>query len=146
MNVNIMNVNDIIININNLPKELVDIIKEYIPNHILAFTNKANYFLYHNYIRHTINMYESYIRDTIRRDNLFVFEFIVKENMNKWIRNKNYYYKNLVFNNYFSFIIHYCIENDSDKCKDFLSNFIKQHGLCKNQHKKNIIKHIRWKN
>lgn len=139
-------IDDIIIKITELPQELIDIIKEYIPKHILAFTNKSNYNLYHSFIKKTINMYENYIRDTIRRDNLFVFELIVKENYKKWISIKNYNYKNTVFNNYISFIIHYCIENDSDKCKNFVVEFIKEHGLCKNQHKKNIIKHIRWKN
>ena len=137
--------NDVIIKITELPQELIDIIKEYIPKHILAFTNKQNYNLYHSFIKKTINMYENYIRDTIRRDNLFVFEFIIKENYKKWIHIKNYNYKNNVFNNYISFITHYCIENESDKCKNFIINFMKEHGLCKNQHKKNIIKYIRWK-
>lgn len=138
--------NDVIIKITELPQELIDIIKEYIPKHILAFTNKQNYNLYHSFIKKSINMYENYIRDTIRRDNLFVFEFIIKENYKKWINIKNYNYKNIVFNNYISFIIHYCIENESDNCKNFIIYFMKEHGLCKNQHKKNIIKHIRWKN
>jgi hypothetical protein len=89
--------NDIIEKINDLPKELVDTIKEYIPKHILAFTNKTNYILYHKFIRPTISMYENYIRDAIRRDNLFVFEFIAKENINKWVSNKNYNYKKYCF-------------------------------------------------
>jgi len=137
--------NDITIRIHNLPEELVNIIKEYISNHILVFTNKTNYILYHSLIRKSIYFYESYIRDTICRDNVFVFEFIIKENYQKWINLKNYNYKNMIFNNYLSFLVNYCIENDSDKCKQFIVDFMKEHGLCKNQHKKNIIKHIRWK-
>lgn len=138
--------NDILLNVQNLPDELIDMIKEFIPNHIFIFTNKINYNLYHFCIKKTIIRYEDYIRDTVMRDNIFVFEYIVNENYAKWINNKNYNYKNIIFNNYLFFIIHYCIENDSQKCANFIASFAKQQGLCKNLHKKNIIKHIRWKN
>jgi hypothetical protein len=131
--------------INELPEELVQMVKEFLPKHILAFTNKANYILYHPFIKNTIWRLEDYIRDTIRRDNLFVFELIIAENYEKWIHRKNYSYRNIVFNNYLSFVTQYCIENNSDKCKNFIVDFLKEHGLCKNQHKKNIVKHIRWK-
>jgi len=131
--------------INELPEELVQMVKEFLPKHILAFTNKANYILYHPFIKNTIWRLEDYIRDTIRRDNLFVFERIIAENYEKWIHRKNYSYRNIVFNNYLSFVTQYCIENNSDKCKNFIVDFLKEHGLCKNQHKKNIIKHIRWR-
>jgi len=136
---------DIVAYINNLPKELIDIIKEYIPKHILAFLNKQNYVLYHSFVRSKIPMYENFIRDTIRRDHVFVFEFIVNENINKWINNKNYNYKNMVYSNYLTFVTQFCIDNNSDKCKNFFVSFLKEHDLCKNLNKKNIIKHIRWK-
>ena len=138
--------NNIINVINNLPIELIELIKQFIPKTILVFTNKTNYYLYHKLLQTYIKNYESYIRDTIRRDSLFVFEVLTKENIKKWILKKNYNYKNIVFNNYLSFIIYYCSENNSDKCKNFILSFIKEEGLCKNQHKKNIVKHIRWTN
>jgi hypothetical protein len=136
--------NDIINCIHILPSELIDLIKEYIPKIILVITNKTNYYLYHNLLRKSIKKYESYTRDTIRRDNLFVFELLLKENITKWIHNKNYNYKNIVFNNYLSFITYYCSENNSDKCTNYILSLLKEQGLCKNQHKKNIIKHIKW--
>ena len=136
---------EIIKNINLLPDELIEIIKEYIPKHILVFTNKTNYNLYHTFIKPKISLYENYIRDIIRRDNLFVFEVVLRENYKIWINKKNYHYKGLIFNNYMLFIHYYCMENDSDNCKTTLFMFIKEKGLCQNQHKKNIIKHIRWK-
>ena len=128
-----------------LPEEIINIIREYIPKKSLVFTNKNYYILYHKFIKSYIINFENYIRDTIRRDNNFVFEKIIKENYIKWYEIKNYKYKNMIFKNYFYFIINYCIENDSNNCRNIMNNFIKQHGLCKNLHKKNIVKYIRWR-
>jgi hypothetical protein len=137
---------DLIIQINKLPEELIDVIKEYIPKKCLVFLNKTNYLLHHEIIRKYIINYENFIRDVIRRDNSFVFERIIAESYQKWFRIKNYRYKNIVFNNYAYFIINYCIENDSNNCKKITEDFFKELGLCKNLHKKNIIKYIKWKN
>jgi hypothetical protein len=87
-----------------------------------------------------------YIRDTIRRDNNFVFEMIVRENYLKWFEIKNYTYKNYEFKNYVYFVINYCIENESNKCRNFIVEFLQELGLYKNQHKKNFVKYIKWKN
>ena len=54
--------------------------------------------------------------------------------------------KNMIFNNYLYFVINYCIENDSNNCIKIISDFLKEHGLCKNLHKKNVVKYIKWKN
>jgi hypothetical protein len=131
--------------INNLPFELIDLIKEYIPKQKLAFTNKSNYLLYHKLIKSTIKNYENYIRDMIRRDNEFVFKLILRENYNKWCEIKQYKYKNMVFKNYFYFTISYCIENDSNNCRNIITQFFKEEGLGKNLHKKNVVKYIRWR-
>ena len=133
MNNNIFNI------INNLPTDIVNVIEGYIPKKKFTFTNKTNYHLYHILIKPSIKNYESYIRDTIRRDNYFVFEMIVRDNYLKWFENKNYVYKNEVFKNYTYFIIDYCIENESTECRNFIINFLKELGLYKNQHKKNLI-------
>ena len=126
-----------------LPEVIIDIIREYIPKKTLVFTNKFHYTSYHASIKTYITNFENYIRDTIRRDNDFVFEKIIKENYIKWYEIKNYKYKNMIFKNYFYFIINYSIENDSNNCRNIINDFIKQHGLCKNLHKKNIVKYIR---
>jgi len=138
--------NDLFIKINELPDELIRLIKEYIPGNKFVFVNKDNYLQYHYLLKKKILKYESYIRDMINRDCIFVFENIVRENYEKWIDNKNYIYKNIFFKNYIYFIIYFCIENHSSKCHVFITEFVKQLGLCKNQHKKNIVKYIRWKN
>ena len=140
-----MTENELIIRINNLPEVVVDLIKEYIPKKTLVFANRENYNLYHSYIFSSIKNYDNYIRDMIRRDNEFVFDKIVRENYNKWNIIKQYRYKNMIFKNYFYFTINYCIENDSDSCRKVTNNFLKEHGLNKNLHKKNIVKYIKWK-
>ena len=125
--------------INKLPTDIVNIILQYIPKKVFTFTNKTNYTLYHSLIKSSVKNYEMYIRDTIKRDNYFVFEMIVRENYIKWIEFKNYIYKNEIFKNYCYFIIDYCIENDSTKCRSFITNFLQELGLYKNQHKKNLV-------
>jgi hypothetical protein len=139
------NTNCICKKIEYLPDEIIRLIKEYIPIKILVFTNKENYNLYHSYMKKYIINYENYIRDTIRRDNSFVFNKILEENYKKWLDIKKYIYKNTIYKNYIYFVIDYCIENLSTQCRNIITIFLRQNGLCQNQHKKNISKHIRWK-
>ena len=149
MNNNTINTNEetnILIKIQNLPKEIIGIIKDFVPKKSWVCTNRVNYNLYHIYLKPYIKNYENYIRDTIRRDNYFVFENIVRENYKKWQKINEYTYKNMIFKNYLYFTIHYCIENDSSNCRNTITSFLKEHGFDKNLHKKNIVKYIRWKN
>jgi hypothetical protein len=136
---------NIINSVNKLPTDIVGIIEEYIPKKVFTFTNKTNYQLYHHLIKPTIKTYELYIRDTIRRDNNFVFEMIVRENFLNWFEIKNYTYNNYEFKNYIYFVINYCIENESNKCRNFIVEFLQELGLYKNQHKKNFVNYIKWK-
>lgn len=136
----------IIEKINNLPDHMKNIIFEYIERKYVVFTNKKNYFLYHHLIKKNIINYSNYIRDIIRRDNHFVFHLLIRENFDKWIKMKQYIYKNMIFINYVYFLITFCIENDSNNCRNIIVDFFTEHGLGKNLHKKNIIKYIRWKN
>jgi len=132
--------------INFLPVVIIDIIKEYIEKKQLIFTNKKNYILYHSLIKPNIQKYDSYIRDTIIRDSSFVFERILRENYEKWLKTNDYIYKNMIFKKYIYFALHYCIENQSHKCKISIEQILKELGLNKNQHKKNFVKYIKWKN
>jgi hypothetical protein len=133
-------------NISYLPQEIINIIKEYIPKTTWVFLTKTHYLLYHKLIKKHITCYESYIRFTIKKDNNFVFERIFEENYKIWLNKYNYKYQNILFKNYFFFIIDYCVDNGSNRCKQIIDNFLKEHGLWKNLHKKNIIKYIKWKN
>ena len=129
-----------------LPDDIIRVIQEYIPLRVLQFTNKISYAAYHLQRRDVIYNYESYVREIVKRDYSFIFELIIRENIEKWNNVKKYLYNNVIYASYIYFIWNYCIEHNSQKCRTVLSSFLKQHGLCQNQHKKNITKHIRWKN
>ena len=141
------NHNDIFCHINKLPLVLIDEIKNYISDQKLIFVNHEKYTNLHYLIRHQIPSikFENYIRTIVYRDFDFVFQQIVQENYLKWFEIKEYLYKNVIYKNYIYFVKWFCIENNSEKCRIMLNCFIEKLGLCKNQHKKNIIKHIRWK-
>ena len=129
-----------------LPNDILNLIEEFIPRGKLVFVNKNFYYLYHYTLKKTIPLYDNYIRDMIRRDNEFVFERIINENIELWIKKKEYFYKNMIFNNYIYFIMNYCIENNSERCRDVLNNYLSKRDLCRNLHKKNVVKYIKWKN
>ena len=135
-----------IMKLSDLHDDIINLIKEFIPYKKLVFVNKTFYNLYHHTIKSSINLYENYVRDVIRRDNDLVFEKILGENINLWLKTKQYIYKNMVFNNYIYFIINYCIENNSDNCMKILTNYLKKRDLCRNIHKKNLVKYIKWIN
>ena len=142
----IKNNNDIFYYIDKLPFYLINEIKKYISNKSLIFINREKYINTHYLIRESIpnNKFETYIRNILYRDFDFVFNQIIQENYLNWFQIKNYIYKNVVYKNYIYFIKGFCIENNSEKCRIIINDFLEKLGLCKNQHKKNIIKHIRW--
>ena len=137
---------DIMNNISTLPDDIIKLIKEYIPHKKLVFVNSSYYNLYHHTIRSSIPLYDNYVRDIIRRDNEFVFDKVICENIDKWLENKQYFYKNMIFKNFIYFVVHFCIENNSDRCRDVLLIYLSKRDLCKNLHKKNVVKYIKWKN
>ena len=133
--------------IDKLSIDLVNEIKKYIPNKKLIFINKKKYIFNHYLIKDLIPKmkFEHYIRNIVYRDFDFVLSQIIQENYLKWFQIKEYLYKNIIYNNYIYFIKDFCIENKSEKCRIMLNKFLDKLGLCKNQHKKNINKHIIWK-
>ena len=133
-------------NIYDLPIDVINLIKQFIPYYKLVFLNKTYYNLYHHTIRKYIPIYENYVRDIIRRDNAFVFQKVIQENIDLWLKNRQYIYKNMIFNNYLYFVMNFCIENDSEKCREILSQIFSKRDLCRNLHKKNVVKYIKWKN
>jgi hypothetical protein len=130
-----------------LPAELVMLIKSYLPKSSLIFLNNYYYKKYHYLVKKCIgkNNFENYIRDIIRRDNDFVFSRIIFDYHKELSKIKHYVYKNVMYKNYFYFLIEYCISNESVKCRNILNEFLKVQGLCQNRHKKNRFIHIRWK-
>jgi hypothetical protein len=133
-------------NISLLPNEIINEILEYIPKQNLIFVNSTYYNLYHCLLKNYIPIYESYVRDMIRKDIFFVFKQIIRDNINTWIKNRQYRYKDMVFSNYIYFVLYYCIENNSERCRNILMEELLKRNLCRNLHKKNIIKYIKWIN
>jgi hypothetical protein len=138
---------DFLKNVNILPDELIREIYSYVPKIVKVFLTKKNYLKDHHLIKHYINKkdIENYYRAMIRRDNDFVFKQLLVENQQKWFNMKKYYYKTCIYANYITFLESYTIENESTKCRRLINNLFSELGLSKNQHKKNIIKYIRWK-
>lgn len=133
-------------NINKLPVELIQIIKDYLPLITFTFLNKHYYFQYHNLFTDSIkSKSENYIRTMIRQDNDFVINNLFYECSIKWLSMHDYYYKDCIYMNYLYFLLHYSIDNDSEKCIKLLNHLIKQFGFKVNQHKKKTIRYIRWK-
>jgi len=133
--------------VDELPCELVMMIKSYLPKSSLIFLNKIYYKKYHYLVKNIINKnnFENYLRGIIRRDNEFVFTQFLLDFHKNLSKIKNYVYKNIMYKNYFYFLIDYCIKNSSIKCRNVLNDFLKVQGLCQNRHKKNTFIHIRWK-
>lgn len=134
-------------NINNLPCELIMLIKSFLPKTTLLFLNNYYYKKYHYLIKKYITKhnFENYIRTIIRQDNSFVFSQILIDYNKDISKIKHYVYKNIMYKKYYYFLIDYCIKNNSINCRNVLNEFLKLQGLCQNRHKKNTFIHIRWK-
>lgn len=133
--------------IQSLPQEIKNIIQSFISKPTLLFLNKNYYEKYHYLIKKIIpkNQFENFIRDIIRRDNDFVFLHILNDFYTHFLKFKTYYYKNVMYKNYFYFLNDYCIQNESINCRNTLNDFLKVQRLCQNRHKKKTYIHIRWK-
>jgi len=136
-----------LLKINELPIELIDVIKMFIPSIFLLFVNKTYYYESHSLLLNRMlleNRYDKYIRNLITSDNYFAFECMLREH-NKYNTNKKYLYKNVEYKNYYYFLIDFCIENDASNCRNALNTFLLDAGLCQNRDKKNRWRNVRWK-
>jgi hypothetical protein len=133
-------------NVDKLSDELIDVIYSYIPKSVTIFLTKKNYIKEHYLLRNYINKryIEQYIRTMVRQDNEFVFNLLLVENYKRWLNMKKYYYKECIYGNYINFLESYAIDNKSLKCRKLIINLFEEQGLNKNQHKKNVIRYIRW--
>jgi len=131
--------------IRKLPIELVYIVESYIPTDVTLFLNKKNYINNHKYLMESAidkKQIENYIRFIVRQDNDLAFKNILDENIHKWFKIKKYIHKDAIFMNYVYFLISYCEDNESEKCKKLILNKLDELGLSKNQHKKTLVKYI----
>ena len=138
---------DFFYNLRKIPKDLFQIVSSYVPSIAKMPLNKELYAKYHYLFRDYINKrnLETYIRKTIILDSDFVFNQLLVENYKNWLNMKKYLYHECIYANYLIFIDTYCIEHKSIKCQNLIVQLFNELGLSKNQHKKNIVRNIRWK-
>ena len=124
-----------LINLINLSNNLLLIIKSFIPKTIILFLTKENYLKYQKVIKKIIiNIKKSYMRFLLRNDFDFIFLFRIKEYGNNWCKNSKTKYKNMFFKNKLLLYKYYTIDNNSEKCKTIISNYINENMDLK-QHK-----------
>jgi hypothetical protein len=138
----------VIQSINYLPEDVV--LYEIFPNlsnELLVGLNKKYYAKFHTCLKKKIpaNKYESYIRRTSRHDHSFVFEQLLEENFDKWRAMKRYGYKSYIFDTYLHFLIQFCIDHNSPRCRE-LVNEKASSVLNKKWHKNSKIRTSRWSN
>ena len=141
--------NQLLNNINKLPDEIVSLIETYVPETRKLFWSKSLYESNHKLLLqylciHNKNI-EEYIRSIIRRDHDFVFSRLLVDNFDRWTNLRNYLNKDCIYMNYLVFLHSYCVDHDSKKCLQLLKPIIEKLGFSKNQHKKNLIKYIKWR-
>lgn len=136
-------------NIDKLPNEIVSLIETYVPTTKKLFWNKALYEVNHKLLLQYLSIHnkniEEYIRSIIRKDHDYVFSRLLVDNLDKWTNLRNYLNKDCIYMNYLVFLNSYCVDHDSQKCLQLLNPIIEKLGFSKNQHKKNLIKYIKWK-
>jgi len=130
----------------NLPNELLNIIFDYLDISVKVslnkyYYNKYNYILQKNF---TFERYNSLVRDIIRNDYIFIFKHIILENFEKWVKLVKYNYKNIIYENYITFLIYYCNKKSSNKCKNIIYDFLNKSGIKKTSLKNNKIKYNKW--
>ena len=124
----------------NLPEDIfVCNIIPYLRPTIKVWLSTTYYEKYHYIIKPLIpsNYYDSYVRDMIRHDCHYVLKQLLNENFEKWIKWKNYNFKNCVYTTYISFLLDYSCLHNSTKCKDMVYFFIEKSNVTKKEHKNN---------
>ena len=137
---------ELIKKIHKLPAELVGLIQEYVPKQEFIFTNRENYKLYHHLLPINPTDFHNYVKDVIHRDNEYILNLIIRENYIKWIDSGQIRFGNAKYANYLYYVLNYAIKHESENCIKIIFIFLKEHGLDKNLHKKNLVRYIKWKN
>ena len=141
-----MDDNGVIQSIDSLPEDVVLYeIFPHLSNELLVGLNKTYYTRFHTCLRNKIpgSKYESYIRRTVRHDHSLVFEQLLEENFNKWRSMKRYEYNPYIFNTYLHFLVQFCIDHDSPKCRNLINKKASS-VLSKKWHKNSKIRNSRW--
>ena len=90
---------------------------------------------------------DNYMRKVIRNDYNYLFERNINYSYKKWRKIKKWKYKNMILSNFIDYLRFLCIENCSNKCKNFLDDYEKKNGHYQKKKFKNIKTiRCRWSN
>jgi hypothetical protein len=107
----------------NLPRDILFLIFEYLPWQTRMWLTKQNYLFFHTQFEHImpIRRQENLIRQMIRQDFSFVMSVWDKGNRSLWQKRKKYKYQNKSFCDYFDFLRHLCIQHQASNCRKVIS-------------------------
>ena len=134
--------------INNLCDDLKDHIYTFIKDDVKAILNKQYYIKKYDHIYNKIPKvyYNNYIRGIIRKDYDLILKLNLNINFNKWKKKRKYKYKKYKTDNYINYLLVICDENNSNKCKDVIWNYIKKSGLEQLWFKRIVVNDNKWTN
>jgi hypothetical protein len=117
--------------IENMPKDMLNQIWEFIPDRYKIILNKYYYEKYHYIIednaKSPFKLYITYIRKILRGDSQYIFHVLLKKNYNKWKQMKNNkYLKQFKSNNFIECLHLLCIEYNASKCRNELFLYTKE--------------------
>lgn len=128
-----------------------NIIFSYIQPTTLALLSKPLYIEHHKNIlmKTTHRDYSGFIRDTLRNKRDFIFKYIAQEHFNIWNAWRIYRFQNSIYNNYVSFLLQFCIDTNSQKCRQIVLNNTNNTNNTNNseiekRHKNVRTKHTLW--
>ena len=112
---------ELLLFMNQFPKELKDIIFKFIPNKSLLCLNKSYYEYYHSILYSNLskNRMESYVRFLIKKELYYRFQTVYHENIFVWKTKKSQY--NNKKGNYLKHLNALCIQYKSQKCRKILN-------------------------
>lgn len=162
-----MNSNNIYYILFNIPYDILNKhIYNILPYYTILWFNKDNYIKYHDHIFNKIkyNNLNAYIKFIFKNDLIFPLKQITTSNL-YFIQNffykinyQKYIFNNICYKSYYSFILDYCITNNSSNCRNYIINYNKSKikssnvhlsnisSFNKKQHKKVKIKNNKWRN
>jgi hypothetical protein len=153
----------IIQKINNLPKDIVMYIYNFIPEIILMKLNKIyfcqyfpwycsiknlpTYYSYYNDKGLKLYDYEKFCRFLLRKDSDFIFKFVLEKNISRWMKYKKYTYKCYVFPTYLICLRYIALhEYNASKCYNLIGKEMKKKGIDINSYKNIKIIKNKWTN
>ena len=110
--------------------------------------SKEFYFKYHHMLLsdNIITQKDNYIRNMIRNDYSFVFNLLINENIDMWLKNKQFLYKNINYSNYLQYLLDITTLYNAFGCRNLLLKELRLRDYDKNLSKKKRVRNLKWTN